>query len=167
MERVCHTVFLLFYSTTLLLNSFAERSEALEIGQELIDRHVGQQTSKESGMTFSPDRLAKKIDGDKNIFGGCRYYQLVEDDENKPLNAGEDDGDKKQSFPVAECNEKFSKLLKPIFNDILTDDNQVSRTSLLKFKIFQFSIFSPSSTADYPQMTISLDIFNFPENWTM
>ncbi|EGT40194.1 hypothetical protein CAEBREN_28181 [Caenorhabditis brenneri] len=88
-----------------------KRSEALEIGQELIDRHVGQQTSKEAGMTFSPDR----------------YYQLVEDDENKPLNAvpkGEDEEEKKQSIPVAECNEKFIKLIKPIFNGILTDNNQ-------------------------------------------
>ncbi|EGT37133.1 hypothetical protein CAEBREN_04810 [Caenorhabditis brenneri] len=92
-------------------HAFFERSEALEIGQELIDRHVGQQTSKEAGMTFSPDR----------------YYQLVEDDENKPLNAvpkGEDEEEKKQSIPVAECNEKFIKLIKPIFNGILTDNNQ-------------------------------------------
>uniref|UniRef100_A0A1I7TE21 DEP domain-containing protein n=1 Tax=Caenorhabditis tropicalis TaxID=1561998 RepID=A0A1I7TE21_9PELO len=88
-----------------------KRSEALEVGQELIDRHVGQQTSKEAGMTFSPDR----------------YYQLVEDDENKPLNAvqkDEDDNENKQSIPVAEFNEKFSKLLKPVFKDILADHNQ-------------------------------------------
>ncbi|PIC35109.1 hypothetical protein B9Z55_014564 [Caenorhabditis nigoni] len=87
------------------------RSEALEVGQELIDRHVGRQTSKEAGMTFSPDR----------------YYQLVEDDENKPLNAvqnGEDEEGKKPRIPVAECNEKFTRLLKPVYSDILTDHNQ-------------------------------------------
>ncbi|CAP22875.2 Protein CBG01762 [Caenorhabditis briggsae] len=87
------------------------RSEALEVGQELIDRHVGRQTSKEAGMTFSPDR----------------YYQLVEDDENKPLNAvqnGEDEEEKKPRIPVAKCNEKFTRLLKPVYSDILTDHNQ-------------------------------------------
>uniref|UniRef100_A0A8R1DK33 DEP domain-containing protein n=1 Tax=Caenorhabditis japonica TaxID=281687 RepID=A0A8R1DK33_CAEJA len=87
-----------------------KRSEALEIGQELIDRRVGQQTSKEIGMTFSPDR----------------YYQLVEDDENKPLNATvtNDTEEGRQLIPVAECNEKFVKFLKPVLDDILTDDQQ-------------------------------------------
>ncbi|CAI5449896.1 unnamed protein product [Caenorhabditis angaria] len=84
-----------------------KRSEALEIGQELIDRHVGQQTSKESGMTFSPDR----------------YYQLVEDDENKPLNAKSSDDENPEKMSVEECNNTLIKLLKPIYEKILSDDN--------------------------------------------
>lgn len=78
-------------------------------------------------MTFSPDRFEtmKKVEIEGQ---NCRYYQLVEDDENKPLNApstGEDDG-KKERVPVAECNEKFIRLLKPVYDEILTDENRVS-----------------------------------------
>ncbi|CAB3406671.1 unnamed protein product [Caenorhabditis bovis] len=85
-----------------------KRSEALEFSQELIDRHVGKQTSKEAGMTFSPDR----------------YYQLVEDDENKPLNANLDDDDTQRRFDIVECNAKLAQLLEDVYIDILDDDNR-------------------------------------------
>ncbi|CAJ0930821.1 unnamed protein product, partial [Mesorhabditis belari] len=85
-----------------------KKSEALEIGQELIDRHFGQQTSKERGETFSPDR----------------YYQLVEDDENKPLNAGQIGGEADSVISVDEFNTKLVKIVQPIYDSILSDDKQ-------------------------------------------
>ncbi|CAJ0574542.1 unnamed protein product, partial [Mesorhabditis spiculigera] len=85
-----------------------KKSEALEIGQELIDRHFGQQTSKERGETFSPDR----------------YYQLVEDDENKPLNAGYIgvDAHTDAAIGVEDYNNNLASIIQAIYDDILSED---------------------------------------------
>uniref|UniRef100_A0A8R1URQ4 DEP domain-containing protein n=1 Tax=Pristionchus pacificus TaxID=54126 RepID=A0A8R1URQ4_PRIPA len=76
------------------------RKEAIEMGQDLIERNVVQQSSKENGETFSPDR----------------YYQLVEDDENKPLNSGEPS--LSHTVTVTELNEQLVRIIQPIYDNI-------------------------------------------------
>ncbi|GMR47904.1 hypothetical protein PMAYCL1PPCAC_18099, partial [Pristionchus mayeri] len=84
------------------------RKEAGEMGQDLLDRNIIQQSSREHGETFSPDR----------------YYQLVEDDENKPLNSGEPP--LSQPVTVAELNEQFVRLIQPIYENICVGRGNVA-----------------------------------------
>ncbi|CAI4227808.1 unnamed protein product [Auanema sp. JU1783] len=81
-----------------------QRREALEIGQDLIDRNFGQQASNEMGTSFSPDR----------------FYQLVEDDQNRPLNYGIPS--KEDIMTVAEFNNSFVKIINPVLNDVVSED---------------------------------------------
>ncbi|GMS95569.1 hypothetical protein PENTCL1PPCAC_17744 [Pristionchus entomophagus] len=126
------------------------RKEAVETGQDLLDRNLGQQTSRERGDTFSPDR----------------YYQLVEDDENKPLNSGEPP----LSHPVTvtELNEQLIRIIQPIYDNIcvgkgtvayyrLTENDDLLRY-LMKCKQLQTVNLSQSSPDE--RLALFINLYN-------
>ncbi|GMT23894.1 hypothetical protein PFISCL1PPCAC_15191, partial [Pristionchus fissidentatus] len=126
------------------------RKEALETGQDLLDRNLSQQTSREHGDTFSPDR----------------YYQLTEDDENKPLNSGEPP--LSHAVSVTELNEQLVRLIQPIYDNIcigrgtvhyyrLTDNDDLLRY-LMKCKQLQ-TVNLSESTAD-ERLALFINLYN-------
>ncbi|CAD6190671.1 unnamed protein product [Caenorhabditis auriculariae] len=132
-----------------------KRSEALEVGQEIIDRHVGQQTSNEVGMTFSPDR----------------YYQLVEDDENKPLNASGSTTSTSTDplMTIAEYNEKLVQILQPIYDDIAVENNRtilyqrlIDNDNFNRFQQFARELYrvEPSTGTPDERLAFFINIYN-------
>ncbi|VDK44202.1 unnamed protein product [Anisakis simplex] len=85
--------------------------DALEIGQELIERQFGRQMSKESGDHFSPER----------------YYQLRSGDESIALNSGSltnSSMTETATISVKEMNDLLLTSLESFYEQILTDDRK-------------------------------------------
>uniref|UniRef100_A0A914VZH9 DEP domain-containing protein n=1 Tax=Plectus sambesii TaxID=2011161 RepID=A0A914VZH9_9BILA len=83
-----------------------DRKHALEMGQELIDRNFGQETSNKGGDTFSPDR----------------YYQLLEDDETLALNAGTP----AETTPLrpGELSDTLRRLIQCVYDNNVSKDGK-------------------------------------------
>ena len=56
-----------------------------------------------------------------------RYYQLIEDDENKPLNTG--DFPSPDVVSVAQFNAELVQIIQPIYDDICERGSKVSQRS--------------------------------------
>uniref|UniRef100_A0A914CNX4 DEP domain-containing protein n=2 Tax=Acrobeloides nanus TaxID=290746 RepID=A0A914CNX4_9BILA len=84
-----------------------KRADAMEIGQELIDKHFALQTTKEHGPTFSVDR----------------YYQLVEEDHTIPLNNGAEH--RPNTVQLHHYNETLREVIQKIFDKILSEDKRL------------------------------------------
>uniref|UniRef100_A0A915BG44 DEP domain-containing protein n=1 Tax=Parascaris univalens TaxID=6257 RepID=A0A915BG44_PARUN len=80
--------------------------DALEIGQELIERQPGRQTSRESGEIFSPER----------------YYQLRNEEESVALNTGLTS--EQSLLSAKELNHMLIGVLEPLYDHILTEDRK-------------------------------------------
>ncbi|KAE9553269.1 hypothetical protein FO519_003527 [Halicephalobus sp. NKZ332] len=81
------------------------RGEALELGQELVEKHFSEQFSKDGTVTFDPEM----------------YYQLVDEGDSGPLNSGRPPtGDFTKN--VGEFNELLRQLIEPIYDHILNED---------------------------------------------
>ncbi|XP_060077398.1 uncharacterized protein LOC132556952 [Ylistrum balloti] len=85
-----------------------ERSTAVEMGQNLIDKHFGHNVKSTSDEVFqdSPDK----------------YYRLLEDDESSALNAGE--MSQCEPRPADELGEEIRKLILKIYNAFLSADGK-------------------------------------------
>ncbi|VDM29112.1 unnamed protein product [Toxocara canis] len=82
--------------------------DALEIGQELIERQFGRQMSKENGEIFSPER----------------YYQIHTREESVALNASLI-ADQQSPITAKELNEMLVTVLEPLYKSILADNRKV------------------------------------------
>uniref|UniRef100_A0A9J2PIQ6 Glutaredoxin domain-containing protein n=1 Tax=Ascaris lumbricoides TaxID=6252 RepID=A0A9J2PIQ6_ASCLU len=80
--------------------------DALEIGQELIERQPGRQMSRGSGEIFSPER----------------YYQLRNEEESVALNTGLTI--EQSLLSARELNHMLIAVLEPLYDHILTEDRK-------------------------------------------
>lgn len=62
-----------------------------------------------------------------------RYYQLVEDDENKPLNSGEPS--LSHTVTVTELNEQLVRIIQPIYDNICAGRGVSNYLSLIPIDI--------------------------------
>uniref|UniRef100_A0A914YQN5 DEP domain-containing protein n=1 Tax=Panagrolaimus superbus TaxID=310955 RepID=A0A914YQN5_9BILA len=83
------------------------RSEALELGQELIEKHFNDQMSHEEAFSFDPDR----------------YYLIVDETTSGPLNCTKLPTNK---FPtdLGEFNEILKNFIDPIYDAILDESKK-------------------------------------------
>uniref|UniRef100_A0AC34RA63 DEP domain-containing protein n=1 Tax=Panagrolaimus sp. JU765 TaxID=591449 RepID=A0AC34RA63_9BILA len=83
------------------------RSEALELGQELIEQHFGQQSSADGTLSFDPEK----------------YYQLMDDEDDGPLNCSRPPTND-ITRDLGQFNELLKGLIEPIYDIILDADRQ-------------------------------------------
>jgi hypothetical protein len=93
----------------------SERSEALELGQILIDKHFGPRMARDNpsgGLMFSTEH----------------FYVMQDEDANTPLNVvsmpnlSEED----LTIPVNEMNERLCSVLQRLYDQVLSSDKKVT-----------------------------------------